>query len=518
MDSRLHGKDGFVEGGMDNSNPNVDSLTTLAEASALINSTLDLDSVLEHIVQRAAKVMRAEAASVLTYDRRRNKLVFAAAVVQSAVGEQETALFGQEFDADLGIAGHVLKTRRPELVKDVASHPNFFAGIDERIAYKTRGLIATPMILQDEIVGVVEVLNRTGGGHFHKSDVKLLAIFANLAACGLRNAFRHENLKKENLGLRETILSGIDIIGSSQPVQAMLDLADRVARTNATVLLLGKTGTGKELLAKYIHRASDRSEKAFIGVNCAALSETLLESELFGHEKGAFTGASAKRIGRFELSDNGTLFLDEIGDISASIQIKLLRVLQEREFMRVGGTRTIACDVRIIAATNRDLKKSIENGKFRDDLYYRLNVFPIQMPLLRQRREDIPDLGKHFAHKASVKMGIEEKTIGEETISLLTAYSWPGNIRELANVVERAVLMADGPVILPKHLPSDIAGLGADAVGAGGSNLHSYERAMIIKSLNENNWNQTKAARALGISRDNLRYRLKKYDIYKDKR
>jgi two-component system NtrC family response regulator len=297
----------------------------------------------------------------------------------------------------------------------------------------------------------------------------------------------------------------------------MLKLADRVAPTNATVLLTGETGTGKEVLAKYIHTASTRAEKAFVAVNCAALTETLLESELFGHEKGSFTGAISQHIGRFELADNGTLLLDEIGEISASIQVKLLRLLQEHAFTRVGGTKTISCDVRVVAATNRDLKKEIAGNRFREDLYYRLNVFPIPVPSLRQRRDDIPALVDHFAAIAIAQLGVGQRTISPEAIRFLTAYNWPGNIRELANVIERAVLLCDGTELLPEHLPPEIVSASeAEVTDAAPGGLWASERAMIVKALQENDWNQSKAARLLGISRDNLRYRVKKYDIKRE--
>jgi two-component system NtrC family response regulator len=266
------------------------------------------------------------------------------------------------------------------------------------------------------------------------------------------------------------------------------------------------------VLAKYIHRASPRADRPFVAVNCAALPETLLESELFGHEKGAFTGAMAQRIGRFELADNGTLLLDEIGDISASTQVKLLRLLQERAFTRVGGTKLISCDVRIIAATNRNLKAAIAEGKFRDDLFYRLNVFPVRVPALRERREDIPALAIHFARRAAIDLGVGSRTISPEAMALLTTYDWPGNIRELANVIERTVLLSDGPELLSTHLPPEII-CGAPESAPSPQTLPGSERAMIVKALQESGWNQSQAARSLGISRDNLRYRVKKYDI-----
>ena len=488
-----------------------EALSALAEASATINSSLELREVLDRIATSAASVMQAEASSVLTFDRRRNKLIFSA-----AHGERSAALLGKEFDAELGIAGQVLKNRRARNIADVSRDPHFFSGIDEKSRFETRGIAAAPMLFKDEAVGVIEVLNPIGGGSFTEGDLELLKVFADLAACGIRNAKVHETLKKENLAWRGTVMRPATVIGSSKGLQDVIKLADRVAPTHATVLLIGETGTGKEVLAKYIHGASLRAEKPFIAVNCAALTETLLESELFGHEKGAFTGAHAQHLGRFELADEGTLFLDEIGDISASTQVKLLRLLQEKAFTRVGGTQTITCDVRIMAATNRDLKKAIAEGHFREDLFYRLNVFPIHLPPLRERHDDIPALVEHFAKSACAQMGLPQRRVSPEAMAILSGYEWPGNIRELANVIERAALMCDAADIYPAHLPLEITKGGEANVSGHSGGLRETERAMIVKALNDNRWNQSATARALGISRDNLRYRLKKYNIERD--
>jgi len=488
-----------------------ETLRSLAEASGAINSTLELDTVLKQIAQSAANVMQAEASSVLTYDRHRNKLIFSA-----AVGTRGAVLIGQEFDADLGIAGHVLQSGEAVNIDDVSKNPDFFKGIDEQSQFETRGLMAAPMIYHEQIVGVIEVLNRIGGGTFEDRDLDLLKVLANLAAGSARNAIAHESLKKENRALRGTVMIGTAIIGSSKPLKEILKLADRVAPTQATVLLTGETGTGKEVLAKYIHNASPRRDKAFVAVNCAALPETLLESELFGHEKGSFTGAMNQHIGWFELADNGTLFLDEIGDISASTQVKLLRLLQEKTFTRVGGTKTITCDVRIIAATNRDLKRAIADGKFRDDLYYRLNVFPINVSTLHDRKHDVPTLAEHFVKLSSVRLGVPVLSISPDTLELMQQYLWPGNIRELANVIERAVLLCDGNQLLPSHLPPEINGVKDQLLQQKSGDLRANERSMIVDALLENHWNQSAAARDLGISRDNLRYRIKKYDIKRE--
>ena len=489
-----------------------EALSSLAKASAVINSTLDFETVLDNIATSATKVMCAEAASVLILDKPRRKLVFVA-----ATGNRRDVILGREFDADLGIAGRVAATGKPELVLDVHADDHFFAGIDAVTKFQTRAIIAAPMVVQSEVLGVVEVLNRIGG-RFSERDLDLLQVFANLAAVAARNARTHQHLKQAHDELRAQVLKTDRIIGTSKAIGDARALCDRVAPSTATVLLLGETGTGKELFAKYIHNSSNRADKAFVPVHCAALAETLLESELFGHEKGAFTGAVARQRGRFEMADGGTIFLDEIGEISPAIQVKLLRVLSEQSFERVGGGVTIQCDARVIAATNRDLKAEIAAGRFRDDLYYRLNVFPVTLPPLRHRREDIPTLVGHFVARAAGKLRFAAPKTSDGAIAAMTAYDWPGNVRELENVAERAVLLCDGQTIELCDLPVEITG---DPSSEGDTEndptLRGVERAMIVKALEDHGWNQTQAARHLAISRDNLRYRIKKYNIKKGK-
>jgi len=488
------------------------TLSALVEATATINSSLDLRATLQAITRMAASVMEAEASSVLLLDPMRRKLVFLA-----ASGDSAEDILGEEFDAGLGIAGKVVTTGEPVLVGDVRQEESFFNGIDAKSKFTTRGLVAAPLVKGGQIIGVVEVLNKLGHANFTTADMELLQIFANLAASGVTNAQAHERLKSENRVLIANQSAGASIIGGSSALRHVLDLCARVSNSNATVLLLGETGTGKELISRHLHANSARRDKPFIAINCAALPETLLESELFGHEKGSFTGAVAQKFGRFELANGGTLFLDEIGEISHSTQIKLLRVLQEREFVRVGGTKTVACDVRIIAATNRDLQKEIKEGRFREDLFYRLNVFPIETPPLRRRREDIPMLVEHFIRYSARQLNVAPPRPTDEALALLTGYAWPGNIRELQNVVERAVLLSDGQCIEPSQLPREVVGEGISPEPAkSDSTLHGYEKAMVVRALKENGWNQTKAAKALGISRDNLRYRIKKYEIQKE--
>ena len=306
-----------------------------------------------------------------------------------------------------------------------------------------------------------------------------------------------------------------EIVGTSAALRAVLKQVEVVAPTESTVLILGETGTGKELIARAIHTASSRSRRPFVKLNCAAIPTGLLESELFGHEKGAFTGAIAQRIGRFELADGGTVFLDEVGEIPLELQPKLLRVLQEREFERLGSTRTLRTDARLIAATNRELRQMVEQQKFREDLFYRLNVFPIDVPALRERPEDIPLLVNHFAQRFARRMNRTIETIPAETMAALTRYPWPGNIRELQNLIERAVIVSHGPVLqIPlRDLDNRIA-LRRD--NGTDQTLEAAQRTHILAILNETRWvlaGPRGAAVRLGMNRSTLQFRLKKLGI-----
>jgi transcriptional regulator with GAF, ATPase, and Fis domain len=304
------------------------------------------------------------------------------------------------------------------------------------------------------------------------------------------------------------------IIGNSPALEAVLEQVDRVATTGSTVLIQGETGTGKELIAQAIHNISSRCGRPFVRLNCAAIPLDLLESELFGHEKGAFTGAIAQKIGRFELADKGTLFLDEVGDIPSALQPKLLRVLQEQEFERLGSTRTHQVDVRLVAATNRDLTEMVNRGEFRNDLYYRLNVFPVLLPPLRERREDIPALVTHFVEILGRRMGREIEHIPPETMSALSSYQWPGNIRELQNLIERAVILSNHGV-LPNPLPTAETEQRA-AVSLGGTTLRDSERILILRTLEGVGWvigGPKGAAAKLGLKRTTLIHKMQKLGI-----
>jgi len=332
-----------------------------------------------------------------------------------------------------------------------------------------------------------------------------------------------QNLLRENANLREQLIERYKFDGiasTSHAMEEVMTLVGRVAASNATVLLRGESGTGKELIAKAIHYHSPRASRPLIKVNCAALPETLLESELFGHEKGAFTGAASRRIGRFEGADTGTLFLDEIGDIPPSVQVKLLRVLQEKEFERLGGNETIKVDVRLVAATNRDLEKAMKNGSFREDLYYRLNVVTVVLPPLRDRKEDIPALMEHFIKKYGKENSKNITGVTAETRDLLMRYSYPGNVRELENIIERAVVLAKGEIVtsadIPLHLKtteSEEKICVAKRDGSLTETLDTVERGIIMDALKSSGGVQTRAADRLGISERVLRYKLKKLKI-----
>jgi formate hydrogenlyase transcriptional activator len=305
------------------------------------------------------------------------------------------------------------------------------------------------------------------------------------------------------------------IIGNSSALETVLEQVERVAPTDSTVIIQGETGTGKELIAHAIHNLSSRCGRPFVRLNCAAIPLDLLESELFGHEKGAFTGAIAQKIGRFELADKGTLFLDEIGDIPPALQPKLLRVLQEQEFERLGSTRTHQVDVRLVAATNRDLEEMVNHGQFRSDLYYRLNVFPIQLPPLRERREDIPALVSHFVERFGRRMGREIDNIPPETMSALSSYQWPGNIRELQNLIERAVILSNDGV-LPNPLPPPGTRGIAIAPAAPVTTLKDSERTLILRTLEEVSWvigGPKGAAAKLGLKRTTLIHKMQRLGI-----
>jgi two-component system response regulator HydG len=339
---------------------------------------------------------------------------------------------------------------------------------------------------------------------------------------GLARALEHSGLKVENAALKSKLSADYElenIIGKSRPMKALVEMLAMVAPSEATVLITGESGTGKELIAKSIHHNSPRKDRPLVVVNCAALSETLLESELFGHEKGAFTGADRRREGRFKQADRGTIFLDEIGETSAAMQAKLLRVIQEREIQRVGGDETLSVDVRILAATNQNLEEAVENGRFREDLFYRLNVVTLRIPPLRERTDDIPLLAQHFLEKYAGKNRKNVKGFSPLAMDLLLKYGWPGNVRELENTIERAVILLPDEHITEKELPSNITehftdkGDSPTTTASANRPLEEVEREAILATLEDSGGNKSETARRLGINRKTLHKKLKDYGL-----
>ncbi len=333
-----------------------------------------------------------------------------------------------------------------------------------------------------------------------------------------KRALEKRTLERENIALKENLTKKWQLIGESKKIKELKDQIEMAAKSNSRVLILGESGTGKEVAARLLHEKSQRSEKPFIEVNCAAIPQELIESELFGHEKGSFTGAFEKKSGKFELADEGTLFLDEIGDMSLQTQAKVLRVIETQEFQRVGGSKNIRVDVRIIAATNKDLKEETKKGNFREDLYFRLNVIPLVIPPLRERKEDIPLLVKYFLESLAREYGKHPKEIASGTLQGLQSYGWPGNVRELKNVLERLVIMTPSNVIASDNINNMLAsGKQSTTDYSGFETLKdardAFEKDYLVKKLEENNWNISKTAELLEIERSNLHRKIKAYEI-----
>ena len=494
----------------------ISALITLYNVSTIINSSLELNEVLSRIMNSVTEVVEAEAGSILLIDEETGRLFF-----EVATGEKGEEVKKFELKIGEGIAGWVAETGEPLLVPDATKDSRHFHEVGEKIKFKTKSILCVPLKLSGAVIGVAEVINKQNSPSFTEDDIPILDAFANQAAIAIGNARLYGRVRDENLSLqdlKETLALKHDIIGKSRKMEEVYEIIKKVSRSNASVLVRGGSGTGKELVAQAIHRNSSRKETSFVPVSCAALSENLLESELFGHEKGAFTGAVNRKIGKFELADGGTVFLDEIGDISTALQIKLLRVLQEREFERVGGTKTIKVDVRIIAATNKNLEKAIEEETFRDDLYYRLNVVPIQLPSLKERKDDIPLLVEHFLRKYSNEMNKSIRRITPEAMDLLLSYDWPGNVRELENVIERALVLGEDDLISPEHIPDNLKPSGNGSIHVGQSfeeSQRNFRKQFLLNTLIHTDWNQSKAAKILKIQRTYLSRLIKDLDLKK---
>ncbi|ADH87118.1 sigma-54-dependent Fis family transcriptional regulator [Desulfurivibrio alkaliphilus] len=499
-------------------------LQALYQISQLIGSALDIKKTLDETLRVLHETLRMERATLVLEEEPGGRLAIVA-----SYGLSPDEIARGIYQPGEGVIGRVFANAYPFVVPDIHNEPLFLnrTGARTRLPKGEISFIGVPVTLNENPVGVLSVDRLFGPEISFEEDIRFLTVVATLIAqfLSLQRAFSSSQqiLQEENSQLREA-LSGrgnrYGIIGESKRIQEVYRYINKVAPSRATAMLLGESGTGKELVARAIHQASPRRQQPFIKVNCAALPENLLESELLGHEKGAFTGALNQKKGRFELADGGSLFLDEVGEMPLPLQAKLLRVLQERMFERLGGTRTIKVDVRIIAATNRSLEDCVRQGSFRADLYYRLNVVPVMLPPLRERREDIPLLIEHFLSRSN-QANRKQVHLGPEIINQLVSYSWPGNIRELQNLIERLVIMSDRPVMkladLPYYLreqeaPPEPPSPSQNTPAAGGS-LQEMEKAELLKALSRCGWVQARAARALGLTPRQLGYRIKKHGI-----
>ncbi len=497
-----------------------DRLRVLLEVNNALVSHLDLRQLFEAIAACLRRVMHHEYTSLALYDSETKRMR-----VQALDFPQGRGFIREEMSVSVETSpsGCAFSNRKPLLANhaDLERYDSEIARL--LLAEGVKSICCVPLITRNRVLGALNVASLRDAA-FSQEDADLLSQVAAQVAIAVENAlaFREigelkNKLAEEKLYLEDEIRAERnfeEIIGESSLLKGILKQVETVAPTDSGVLIQGETGTGKELIARAIHNLSARRERTFIKVNCAAIPTGLLESELFGHERGAFTGAISQKIGRFELANSGTVFLDEVGDIPLELQPKLLRVLQEQEFERLGSTRTIRVDVRVVAATNRDLARMVTEHEFRSDLYYRLNVFPLVVPPLRERREDIPMLVRYFAQKYARRMSKRIETIPAEAMDLLTRYHWPGNIRELENLIERAAILSPGPVL---HVP--LAELKTPAEGSTGgaiATLEAAERGHILRALREANWvvgGPRGAARGLGMKRTTLQSRMRKLGI-----
>jgi Nif-specific regulatory protein len=493
-------------------------LPILFEVSQILDSSLDLRTVVEPVLEAITASLGLKFATLTLLNRKSGEIS-----IESAYGLSASQKSRGRYKLGEGITGKVIQTGKPAVVPRISQEPLFLDRTRARQAAEELSFICVPIKLGKEVVGALSADRPAAGAETLQEDARILSVVASLIAQAVRlrqsAQEEREKLVEENQRLQAELKDRFrpsNIIGNSTVMQEVYRLIAQVSSSDTTVLLRGESGTGKELVAHAIHYASRRAARPFIKVNCAALPEGVIESELFGHEKGAFTGAVAARKGRFELAHGGTLFLDEIGDLSPGMQIRLLRVLQEREFERVGGMTTIKADVRLITATNRDLESLIEKELFRQDLYYRLNVFPIHIPPLRERRTDILLLADYFAERSSAAGGRRVRRISTPAIDMLMAYHWPGNVRELENCIERAVLLSDDEVIHGHHLPPTLQTAEASGTVPRGTlraTLERVEKELLVEALKSSRGNMAAAAGVLGITERIMGLRVRAYGI-----
>uniref|UniRef100_A0A7V4LDM0 GAF domain-containing protein n=1 Tax=Desulfobacca acetoxidans TaxID=60893 RepID=A0A7V4LDM0_9BACT len=504
-----------------------EELTLLFEITQILNDPAPLSKNLQQILRILAQRHGMERGTITILNPETNEIQ-----IEVAQGLTAEARRRGRYKLGEGVTGRVVESGEPMVVPRVSQEPLFLNRTRSRGREKDElSFICVPIKINHQTIGALSVDRRYQDLNLDR-DVRLLTIIASIIAQAGNNLLlidrEKDLLRDENIKLKGALKARYQVgnlVGTSSRMRQVFEMIARVAPSPATILIRGESGTGKELVANAIHYNSPRAGKPFIKVNLAALPETLVESELFGHEKGAFTGALSRKSGRFELAQGGTIFLDEIGDLSPTVQLKLLRVIQEREFTRLGGTTTLKADVRLLAATHRDLEKLVAEGTFREDLYYRLNVFPIYLPPLRERKADIPLLAEHFLAKHAPEQGKAARRLSQAALDLLMQYPWPGNVRELENVMERALLVCDGDTILSAHLPPTLQPPACTYPPPGGfpsasgnrlslaAQVENLERELIIEALTATRGNQSQAAQYLDTSLRILGYKIKQLGI-----
>jgi len=495
----------------------MDELNLLLKISYMLESSIELGEVIRPLLLKMDELMGLQCGTIIILDRKSSD--FSAS---EAVGLPRHLSKEEYFRHYRSLIDDVIRTGQAVVVPDLSTEPSLQRETGGASAEKT-ALICVPVKFGEEVVGCLSAERLTPAEVSLAADRRLLSLVANTIAQSAHfhrvTAERLHTLRAENERLQEQLQTSLrppNMIGNSNAMRSVYLHIEQVAGSATTVLIRGESGVGKELVARALHEQSPRKGRAFVKFNCAALPESIIESELFGHEKGAFTGAIAMRKGRFETAEGGTIFLDEIGDISLTTQIKLLRVLQEKEFERVGSQTPIRSDVRIITATSRNLEEMIETGKFRSDLYYRLNVFPIYVPPLRERKADILLLADYFVEKYARQNQKTVRRISTAAIDLLASYHWPGNVRELENCIERAVLLCPDMVIEAHHLPPTLQKKNPSEKSSGGtleSAVAALEYEMVVAELKASDGNMAAAARNLGLTERQIGLRVKRFNI-----
>ncbi len=469
-------------------------LCALMKISAAINSVRSPDELQRQLLELIFEVVPAGRGVILLIDEDTDEF-------SSVYG------FDREKGPDSSVVvsktiTQLVRTEGVAILSSGVQDSDAFGAVNSLISSSIQSVLAVPLILFDKVLGIIYLDATDPAARFDEDQLHLVSAISNIAAVALKNIRLFESLENENAELRASAHLEHNMVGESLRMQELYNMISRVAPTSSTVLIRGESGTGKELAARAIHLNSPRATKTFVAVNCAALTESLLESEVFGHEKGAFTGAIGQKRGKLEIADGGTIFLDEIGELAPMLQAKLLRVLQEREFERVGGTRTVKVDLRLIAATNKDLEEAMRRGEFRQDLYYRLNVVSLEMPALRERKDDIPLLASFFVEKYGHKCRQCTMKLSKEARQRLSDYDWPGNVRELENAIERAVVLSSTETIMPEDLPEALLET-ETTLGEPTTKYHDAvqetKKQLILKAVEQSHGNYTEAAKLLGV-------------------